>query len=155
MMLALAVSQDRFPTVQAARRNKILQMQDILLAHDECQFANDYVTCHHFAPGQYAREIELPAGGVVIGKIHKHAHVNVISKGRVLVFTEGEGVLELRAPHTFISSPGTKRVVYALWPTIWTTVHVTDKTDLEEIEKDIIAPSYDDLPKLGHTEETA
>lgn len=74
----------------------------------------------------------------------------------MLVFTEGEGVRELRAPVTFVSSPGTKRVVYALWHTIWTTIHVTDKTDLAEIEEEIIAPSYDDLPKLeAPTEESA
>lgn len=125
-----------------------------MLSREDCLDEKDFVTRHHFAPGQYAREIELPAGKVVIGKIHKHAHVNVISKGKVLVFTEGEGVLELKAPITFISSPGTKRVVYALWDTVWTTVHVTDKTDLAEVEDEIIASSYDDLPMLEHTKES-
>jgi hypothetical protein len=130
------------------RREKILRLQDVMLGREDCLKAADFVTRHHFAPGQYAREIELPVGAVVVGKIHKHAHVNVISKGRVLVFTEGEGVLDLKAPLTFISSPGTKRVVYVLRPAIWTTVHVTDKTDLAEIETEIIAPSYEALALL-------
>jgi hypothetical protein len=87
----------------------------------------------------------LPAGLVVVGKIHKHAHINVISKGRVQVFTEQEGVLELAAPCTFVSSPGTKRVVYVLEETVWTTVHVTDKTDLAEIEREVIATDFTEV----------
>jgi hypothetical protein len=146
------VRRDGLALAPIERREKILQLQDKMFSFDDHLTADDFVTRHHFAPGQYAREIEVPAGEVVVGKIHKHAHVNVISKGRVLVFTEGEGVRELRAPFTFISSPGTKRVVYTLWPTIWTTIHVTDKTDLAEIEADIIATSYAELPKLEHTE---
>lgn len=104
----------------------------------------DYVTRHYFAPGSYAREIELPEGSVVVGKIHKHAHVNVISKGKVRVATP-DGITEMSAPITFISSPGTKRVVIALEDTVWTTVHVTEETDLDKIETELIAPSFLEL----------
>jgi len=68
--------------------------------------------------------------------------VNVISQGRVRVFTEQEGLLELAAPCTFVSSPGTKRAVLVLEETVWTTVHVTDKTDLAEIEREVIASDF-------------
>ena len=36
---------------------------------------------HYFAPGVYLREIFMPAGSVVIGKIHKTEHFNIIQKG--------------------------------------------------------------------------
>lgn len=104
----------------------------------------DYVTRHHFADGSYGREIELPAGSRVVGKIHRHAHVNVISRGRCLVATQF-GVEELAAPLTFVSKPGTKRAVYALEDTVWTTIHVTEHTDLAQIEADVIAPSFEAL----------
>lgn len=97
---------------------------------------------HHFAPHAYGREMFLPRGTVVVGKIHKHAHINVISQGRVRVFTEGEGAQELCAPLTFVSSPGTKRAVEVLEDTVWTTVHVTDSTDLAEIEREVIATDF-------------
>jgi hypothetical protein len=45
----------------------------------------------------------------------------------------------MTAPYTFVSEVGTKRVVHALEETIWTTVHVTDETDLEKIEDYVIA----------------
>lgn len=102
---------------------------------------------HHFAPGAYAREILLPAGSLVIGKIHKHAHVNVISQGRVSVMTEG-GRKDLQAPCTFVSDVGTKRAVYAHEDTVWTTIHVTNETDMAKLEDEIIAKSYDEFEAL-------
>ncbi|NBR01299.1 MAG: hypothetical protein EBT97_12810, partial [Actinobacteria bacterium] len=40
---------------------------------------------HAFAPGAYARTIFIPAGTLVVGKIHKHAHLNILIRGRVSV----------------------------------------------------------------------
>ena len=128
--------------LQLGRREAILRLQDAIISEGHDVGPASCPVKHHFAPGSYGREMTLPAGMVVVGKIHKHAHINVISKGRVQVFTEQEGVLELAAPCTFVSSPGTKRVVYVLEETVWTTVHVTDKTDLAEIEREVIATDF-------------
>lgn len=99
---------------------------------------------HRFANGVYAREILLPKGTMGVGKIHKHGHLNVITKGRVSVLTEF-GFHEYVAPFTFVSQPGTKRVFYAHEDTVWTTFHGTESTDLVQIEKDIIAESYEEF----------
>lgn len=128
--------------LQLGRREAILRLQDAIISEGRDVGPASCPVRHHFAPGSYGREMTLPAGLVVVGKIHKHAHINVISKGRVQVFTEQEGVLELAAPCTFVSSPGTKRVVHVLEETVWTTVHVTDKTDLAEIEREVIATDF-------------
>ncbi len=128
--------------LQLKRREAILRLQDAIISEGRDVGPASCPVKHHFAPGSYGREMALPAGLVVVGKIHKHAHINVISKGRVQVFTEQEGVLELAAPCTFVSSPGTKRVVHVLEETVWTTVHVTDKTDLAEIEREVIATDF-------------
>lgn len=131
--------------LQLGRREAILRLQDAIVYGDLDVGPAACKVQHHFAPGAYGREMTLPAGLVVVGKIHKHAHINVISKGRVQVFTEQEGVLELAAPCTFVSSPGTKRVVHVLEETVWTTVHVTDKTDLAEIEREVIATDFSEV----------
>lgn len=103
-----------------------------------------------FAPGQYAREFSLAARpwgderqSVVIGKIHKHAHLNIVSKGRCTVYTE-DGFMDIEAPMTFVSSPGTKRVVVIHEDLVWTTVHANpdDETDMGKLEAEIIAPTY-------------
>lgn len=98
---------------------------------------------HHFAPGAYCRQIFIPKNNLIVGKIHKHAHLNMIMQGRVSVATE-EGVKHYQAPMVLVSQAGTKRVVYTHEDTIWATVHLTDKTDLVEIEDEIIAKTYDD-----------
>lgn len=99
---------------------------------------------HHHCLGNYAREIFIKAGTCMIGKIHRHEHINVLSQGKCLVVTE-EGREVIEAPKTWISKAGIKRAVYAYSDVIWTTVHATDKDDVDEIEKDIIAKDYDDL----------
>ena len=131
--------------LQLGRREAILRLQDAIVYGGLDVGPASCPVQHHFAPGAYGREMTLPAGLVVVGKIHKHAHINVISKGRVQVFTEQDGVLELAAPCTFVSSPGTKRVVHVLEETVWTTVHVTDKTDLAEIEREVIATDFSEV----------
>ena len=131
--------------LQLGRRGAILRLQDAIISEGRDVGPASCPVKHHFAPGSYGREMTLPAGMVVVGKIHKHAHINVISKGRVQVFTEQDGVLELAAPCTFVSSPGTKRVVHVLEETVWTTVHVTDKTDLAEIEREVIATDFSEV----------
>ena len=102
---------------------------------------------HYHCAGTYAREIFIAKDTVMIGKIHRHEHINVISQGSCWVTTEA-GTELLTAPLTFISLPHIKRAVYAVEDTVWTTVHPTDKTDLKELEDEIIAPSYDDLDNI-------
>ena len=138
-------------------RNKILEIQSTLKkAQDsgeaeKCELDVVFPLKHYFAPKVYAREMTLPAGHWIIGKIHRHSHLNFVTKGRVAVITE-DGVSPIAAPYTFVSSIGTKRLVLVLEETLWTTVHVTDKTDLLQIENEVIAPSYEDLPAVEKSE---
>ena len=96
---------------------------------------------HHFAPSTYGREILFLADSFVIGKTHRHAHLNIISKGRVTVATE-HGIAVLEAPCSFVSEVGTKRAMYAHEDTVWTCIHPnpTNTTDLERIEEAVIVP---------------
>lgn len=100
---------------------------------------------HSYADGIYVREIFIPKGKVLVGKIHRHEHPNFLLKGDVTVVTEEGGTERIIAPKSMISPAGTKRVVVANEDTIWVTVHlnVDNKRDPEEIEKDVIVPSYE------------
>lgn len=109
---------------------------------------------HLFAPGAYGRQITVPKDHWVIGKIHKHAHLNFLMKGRVAVLTE-DGLMVMEAPFSFVSRVGAKRLVLALEDTVWATVHLTDKTDLAEIEDEVIAKTFDDVPLLAQEKQGA
>lgn len=110
----------------------------------------DQVECpikHIFAPGVYAREMTIPAGTILTGKIHATEHINILSQGDISVLTE-EGMKRLQAPFSFVSKPGTKRVGYAHTDVVWTTIHVTNETDLDKIEAEVIAKDFGD-PRLA------
>ena len=119
-------------------REAIMAMESYLRQFKQ----GDFPLKHHFAEHSYGREIFIPKGSYIVGKIHRHSHLNVISMGDVTVITEF-GFKRMKAPMTFVSEPGTKRALYAHEDTIWTTIHVTDKQIEAEIEEEIIAPDYE------------
>ena len=104
---------------------------------------------HTFSDGIYVREITIPAGLFIVGKIHKHDHPNFLLSGEVIVVTE-DGIEELTGPLSMISKAGTKRALYSKTELVWTTVHAnpTNTEDLTELEEHIIAPTYLDYEKF-------
>lgn len=100
---------------------------------------------HRFTPGIYAREMFLPAGTLAVSLVHKTEHPFVVSKGKLRVWTEREGVKEISAPFIGVTKPGTRRVVLVLEDAIWTTFHATKLKDPEKIGRKITS---DPLVKL-------
>jgi len=92
---------------------------------------------HTFTPGLYSRQITMPAGTFLTSKIHLTEHPYVVSQGAVLVWIDGR-VKEIKAPYMGVTMPGTRRVLFTLTETIWTTFHVTDETEVDRIEEQII-----------------
>lgn len=118
-------------------RAQILQFEQMLTQLPNAVF--EMPTVHHFAPGMYARELRIPAGMVLTGKTHRHAHLNFLLEGDITVWIDG-GMRRVQAPQVFVSQPGTKRVGFSHTDTRWVTVHATQETDLEKIEAEVIAP---------------
>jgi quercetin dioxygenase-like cupin family protein len=101
---------------------------------------------HHFSKGIYVREIFIPKGTALVGKIHKHKNMTIIAKGDVS-FLSTDGVMRLRSGESVVSSPGVKRVIVAHEDTIWMTVHEnpTDERDVQRLEDELIAKTYDEV----------
>ena len=83
---------------------------------------------HNFSKGVYAREIFMPKDSLVVGKIHKTRHLNIISTGSCTVITPTRKLF-IQAPFTFESLEGEQKVVYMHEDVVWTTIHLTDETD--------------------------
>ena len=95
---------------------------------------NHYIT----NSGLYAREMLIPAGVIVTGKIKKHEHLSIISCGFCTEVTN-QGLQQVKAPLTMVSLPGTKRIVWAHTDVVWVTIHaVQDLTDMKDIEAYLI-----------------
>ena len=97
-----------------------------------------------FSDGMYIRECRIPAGHFIMGRIHKREHPNILVQGSVMVLTE-DGVEKLFAPKHMLSPAGTKRFLYTLEDTIWTTIHRTEAKTVEEAEEDVVTDSYEDI----------
>lgn len=101
---------------------------------------NDLPLTHTFSEGVYAREIFMPAGMLVVGHVHNTTHLNIVSTGKARLWMNGE-VSELTAPITFESGAGVRKVLYIEEDMFWTTIHITDETDIDVLENTLIDKS--------------
>ena len=100
---------------------------------------------HHFMDGVYIREMHMKKGSAVIGAIHKHLHMCFLLTGKMTVMNEDETVDHI-APCFITSTPGIKRVLYAHEDSVWFNTHKnpSNTEDLDELEKEIVATSYEE-----------
>lgn len=133
---------------KATVREKILALEKSLGSQPGAEFGDMFPLEHFFADGMCVRQIVLPKGSLVVGKIHKHSHPNFILSGDVTVVTE-EGCQRIKGPCGMISAAGTKRVVYAHEDTTWAVVHATHETDIAKIEDEVIAKSYEEYDQFA------
>jgi hypothetical protein len=96
----------------------------------------------HFADGLYARELFMPAGLIITSKIHKTNHFAFVLKGKAAVLDENSGIQIIEAPCMIKTLAGTKRALHVLEDSLWVTVHATEETDVDKIEKQIISERH-------------
>lgn len=96
---------------------------------------------HRFSRGVYCRELVIPKGTVLTGRIHKHSQINILLSGDISVLGE-DGVKRLQAPVVFESPAGAKRAGYAHEDTVWLTICGTDTTDTDVLEDELTTRSY-------------
>ena len=132
----------------AKDRQDILNLEESMREQEGyCDGDGPCKITHYFAPGVYAREMWMPAGCLITGKIHMTEHLNMLSQGKVSVSNKGESIT-MEAPYTFVSPVGTKRAIYAHEDSTWTTIHATELTDPDEIEQEIIAETFEELDAM-------
>lgn len=126
--------------VDPETRGKIIHLEDEMLQLEQIEIPIK----HYFANGFYAREMTMPKDCALVGKIHKSEHLCIVSKGCVDIASE-ERTETISAPYTYVSKPGAKRAIYAHEETVWTTVHMSDETDVEKLEDELIAESFNQI----------
>jgi len=101
---------------------------------------------HFFGANQYMRVMEASLGDVVVGKKHKFKTLNVLLKGKVIVYTKGnEFPLVLSAGDYFESDEQTRKILVMLEDSRFANIHVTGKTDVDEIEEEFIVPETPEM----------
>lgn len=114
----------------AGMRSKVEALESAMLSLPQvvCQIR------HYFAPGLYAREINIPAGAVVTGAIHKTENLIVVSVGRLEIVAE-DGTRIVSAGDTLTCNAGMKNAVHALEDSRWTNfmANPTNETDIDKL----------------------
>jgi quercetin dioxygenase-like cupin family protein len=123
--------------IEAPSRDKIQQLQGVLAQLPQIETGLE----HYFADGMYGRRCFIPAGSVVVGKIHRHEHFVLLIKGSARINTD-RGMETISAPHVWVSPPGAKRALVTLEDCEFFTTHLNhgNERDLERIEADVIEP---------------
>jgi quercetin dioxygenase-like cupin family protein len=119
----------------SSSREQIDRLQSEMVKMPQVELATE----HFFSPGMYCRKVTRPAGTLIVGKVHKAPHFFVCVKGEILAWSE-TGMRRMQAGDVIESQAGTKRVTLAVVDSIGMTIHKTDKTDLDEIEAELIEP---------------
>jgi len=132
-------------------REKIFSIEDTIRNNTDPNYEThigDNDACpvkHTFSDGIYVREMFIPKGMMLVGKIIKQTHHIFLMSGRIAIITEdGEKIME--GPCSVVAKGGTKRVGYALTDVVWINVHpnFTDTQDLTKLEEEVIAEDYDE-----------
>ena len=128
-------------------REEILRLQDEMAKMPQAELKTE----HYFSQGMYCRKVFRKAGTIIVGKVHKKDHFFMCAQGQIIAWSE-KGMVTLSAGDVLCSKAGTKRVTMAVTDAIGITVHKTNKTDLDKIEKELIEPDelalYDSSNKL-------
>ena len=120
-------------------------MPDILRIEKEI-LQMPQVTCpveHYQIDGVYVRSMSIPAGTILTGKIHNFESIAILAKGRIRI-TNGTDSYIISEGHIMVDKPGVKRLGYAETDVIFITVHRTDNTEIDDIEKELVSATFEE-----------
>jgi len=127
--------------------NKIETLENAMLASDDIRIAKGnsdmFPLKHSFSEGVYIREMFMPKGGLVIGKLYKISHTWFLLSGELEVATD-EGNEYYIGP-CYVNAPeGTKRVLHAVSDVIFVNVYPNPENiiDTDKLEEMLTCCSY-------------
>lgn len=110
-------------------RDRIVSFEQTILQGEQVEIP----VTQYFCNGTYVREITIPAGVILTGKIHKHACLSVVLTGKMEVITD-QGPKIIEAPLVYESPAGVKRAGRCLEECRWLTIHPWDGPELNEYQ---------------------
>ena len=134
------------------KNDAFLKTLDIFKIEAACKTMSQ-VECpveHEFADGVYSRKMNVPANTLVIGKMHRFSTYNILLKGSCSIYAgENLAVKKIKAPFTFTSEPGIKKIAYFHEDSTWINIHPTEEKDIDAIEKKFIIPEKEFFINIG------
>ncbi len=100
--------------------------------------------CQHiFHDGLYARGLLIPAGELVIGRLHRQDRICIIASGSCIFVDENQRK-EVSAPWFGAFKKGSKTAVYALSDVYWIAILRTELTDSRTAFESLTCASHEE-----------
>ena len=123
------------------RRSKLNQLEQAMLTGEQV----DIPVKHRFSGDIYSREILIPKGTLLTGRIHKFDHFDIMLSGDISVSTDNGEVKRLTGLNIMEGRSGKKRAGYAHEDTRWITFHSAEERDPEEMYEFLTCGSFEEL----------
>ena len=130
---------------KAVMRSAIGALEVAMLNHEQV----DIPVKHRFSGDIYAREITIPKGTLLTGRIHKFDHFDIMLSGDVTVSTDNGEVKRLTGLNIMEGKAGKKRAGYAHEDTHWITFHSAEERDPEEMYEFLTCGSFEELEEFN------
>jgi hypothetical protein len=133
-----------------AERGNMPQLLEIEKQLKESGNTVDLPLEHLFVDGMYARTMFVPAGTVVVGKIHHKEDIGILMGGKAK-FLMGNSLIEIEAPKFFKGNAGVKRLMTAITDCTYVSISRVE-TEFEgelddlvigEFEKELVSDSVE------------
>ena len=108
----------------------------------DCQKDNSQAD-HYYGQGVYARSLLIPAGTVVVGKIHKQDRVCIIASGECTFIDEWQKK-RVKAPYIGEFKAGSKTAVFAHTDTTWVACIGTESKDPDIMVHELVESNHED-----------
>lgn len=93
---------------------------------------------HHFIGGIYTKECRLPVGFIFDQHRHTFDHQSVLVSGTAVITVDGVSTTHT-GPEIMNIKARTVHSVMPLTPVVWLCQHVTDCTDPDDIDHELVA----------------
>lgn len=126
-------------------RARIVKFENLILDGEQV----DIPVTQYFCNGTYVREITIPTGVILTGKIHKHPCLSVVLTGKMEVITD-QGPKIIEAPMVYESPAGVKRAGQCLEECRWLTIHSWNGPELNEYQmaSELTVDTYEQLEQF-------
>ena len=121
------------------RRQAMEELERILFQHEQI----DIPVEHYFCGDIYARQILIPEGALITGRIHKFDHFDVMVYGDMTVSTDSGDAKRLTGYNLMKAYAGKKRAGIAHKDTLWVTFHSSPEQDPEVMADYLTCPSFE------------
>ena len=122
---------------------EILRISKVLKKLPQATFAREFF----YLPGVAVGVMFLPAGSLLTGKIHKHAHIAILAEG-TLRLADDDNAFVITAPYVAYGRAGIKRLGYAETDCTFINVLSTNIVGADELDKEMVVDTHDEFEQF-------